>query len=452
MRDSQALGTESIGKLLFHQAFPAAIGFMVMSINMVVDTIYVGQYISDLAIGAIGIAMPISFLISSFGMAVGIGGASIVSRALGEKNNEKAQRAFNNQISLTTVGASIVILLGYLFKEPILHLFGAKGELMELSNVYFTILLVGIPFLTGAMMANSNLRAEGKAKFPMVIMIIISLSNILFDEIFVAQLGWGMEGAGWATALSYIAGGSTLAIYYLSGKAELKVQPALFKFDKLIVKEIFSIGMVSFIRQGSVSIVAIVLNHALFYYGSLNEVGGENAISIYSLVSRIAMFAFFPLIGISQGLMPIVGYNYGAGNFNRVKETMNKSLASGLLIAAFIGGFLLIGSSYIPTIFAKEDVMLENTPQAIFWVFLITPFLIFQLAGASYYQAIGRALPALLLTLSKQAFLIPFILILPVYLGLEGIWYSFTAADLVSSLVCYYFLIKGLKRLGVQVS
>ena len=146
MQKSSLLGTEKISKLLYQQAFPAAIGFMVMSINMVVDTYFVGQYIGNLAIGAISIVMPISFLISSFGMAVGIGGASIISRALGAKDEDKAQRAFNNQITLTTVGSSLFILLGFLFKTPILSLFGAQGELMEYSDIYFTLILFGMPF------------------------------------------------------------------------------------------------------------------------------------------------------------------------------------------------------------------------------------------------------------------------------------------------------------------
>ena len=449
MQKSQLLGTEKIPKLLFQQALPAAIGFMIMSINMVVDTYFVGQYIGSLAIGAISIVMPISFLISSFGMAVGIGGASIISRALGAKDRDKAQRAFNNQITLTTVGASVFILIGLVFKEPILSLFGAQGDLLEYSSVYFSIILYGMPFLTGAMMANSNLRAEGKAKFPMVIMIILSVTNILLDYVFVAKLNWGMEGAAWATTLSYVFGGGTLAVYYLSGKAELKIIPRYFKLEKKIVKEIASIGIVSLVRQGSISILTIILNRSLFKYGVLKGIGGENAVSIYGIVNRIAMFAFFPLIGIAQGMMPIVGYNFGAKQFERVKIVVRISVIWGFSIAGFIGILLLVFSTSIPRIFNDEAILLEYTPYAIFWVFLATPLLILQLVGATYYQAIGKGLPALLLTLTKQGFfLIPIVLVLPTFFGLEGIWYSFPIADFFSALVCFYFLRKGVKKLG----
>lgn len=449
MRKSELLGTEKISRLLYQQALPAAIGFMVMSINMIVDTYFVGQYIGSLAIGAISIVMPISFLISSFGMAVGIGGASIISRALGAKENDKAQRAFNNQITLTTIGASLFILIGFVFKAPILSLFGANGNLLEYSDIYFSIILYGMPFLTGAMMANSNLRAEGRAKFPMIIMIILSVSNILLDYIFVVQLGWGMEGAAWATTFSYVFGGGTLAVYYLSGKAELKIIPKYFKLESGIVTEIASIGIVSLVRQGLISILTIVLNHSLFYYGVQKGIGGEIAVSIYGIVNRIAMFAFFPLIGIAQGVMPIVGYNFGAKQNDRVKEVVRIAVIWGFIIAGIIAALLLVFSAYIPAIFSNDPLLLEYTPTAIFWVFLATPLLILQLVGATYYQAIGKGLPALLLTLTKQGFfLIPIVLSLPLYYGLEGIWYSFPMADFLSAIVCYYFLMKGLKRLS----
>ncbi len=448
MQKSSLLGTEKISKLLYQQAFPAAIGFMVMSINMVVDTYFVGQYIGVLAIGAISIVMPISFLISSFGMAVGIGGASIISRALGAKDEDKAQRAFNNQITLTTVGSSLFILLGFLFKTPILSLFGAQGELMEFSDIYFTLILFGMPFLSGAMMANSSLRAEGKARLPMIIMIILSISNIVMDYIFVAKRGWGMEGAAWATTISYVFGGVTLAVYYLAGRAELKIKPQYFRLEKAIVAEIASIGMVSMVRQGSISMLTIILNHSLFYYGVAKGIGGEMAVSIYGIVNRIAMFAFFPLIGIAQGMMPIVGYNFGAKQFDRVKEVVRIAVIWGFAIAGLIASLLLGFSDYIPGIFNNEALLLEHTPTAIFWVFLATPLLILPLVGATYYQAIGKGLSALLLTLTKQGFfLIPIVLILPNYFGLEGVWYSFTIADVLSAAVCYYFLVNGLRKL-----
>ena len=196
--NSSHLGEEYIPKLLLKQALPAAIGFMVMSMNMIVDTYFVGQYIGELAIGAISVVFPISFLFSSIGMSIGIGG-SIVSRSLGGGDLKKALLSFNNQISLTILLALSAILLGIFLKIPILNIFGAKGAIMPLANTYFSIVLIGIPFLALSMMANNNLRAEGKAKIAMIALLIPSILNIILDYIFIDIFNWGMEGAGWAT-------------------------------------------------------------------------------------------------------------------------------------------------------------------------------------------------------------------------------------------------------------
>ena len=175
---SSYLGTMPIPKLLLKQSLPAAIGFMVMSLNMVVDTFFVGQYIGGLAIGAISVTFPISFLFSSIGMSIGIGGGSIVSRALGSDKKDRAQLAFNNQIMLTLILAFLVIGVGVFLKYPILDLFGAKDGIMPLADTYFSIVLIGIPFLALSMMANNNLRAEGKAKVSMIVLLIPSFVNL----------------------------------------------------------------------------------------------------------------------------------------------------------------------------------------------------------------------------------------------------------------------------------
>ena len=449
---SSFLGTEKIPKLLLKQALPAAIGFMVMSLNMVVDTFFVGQYIGELAIGAISVIFPISFLFSSIGMSIGIGGGSIVSRALGNNDDKKAQLAFNNQISLTIFLAIIAIIIGLFFKIPILDIFGAKGEIMPFANSYFSIVLIGIPFLALSMMANNNLRAEGKAKIAMISLLIPSVVNIVLDYIFIDIIDLGMVGAGWATTISYLGSAGYIIYFYLAKKAELKVKLVLFKLNKLIVSEIFKIGSVNLLRQGTISLLAIVLNNTLFYYGNLQGgMGGEIAISVYGLATRMTMFALFPLIGIAQGFMPIAGYNYGAKMYDRVNSVIKIALIYGFIIASFIGIILMVSSDLIPYIFTKDTKLIKHAPNAIFWIFSATPVIVFHLIAPSYYQAIGKAIPALLLTLTKQGlFLIPLVLILPIYFGIEGVWYSFPISDIISAGICFYFLRKSTSKLTLN--
>lgn len=446
MQGSLKLGTDKIGKLLASQAIPAAIGFMLMSFNMIVDTFFVGQYIGKLAIGAVGIVTPIAFLMSSVGMAIGVGGGSIVSRALGGKEQGKVQLAFNNQISLTIVISFLLSVIGYVFMDDILSVYGALGDLKEYSEIYYSRLLIGIPFLSISMMANSNLRAEGKPKIAMLVLLVPSVFNMILDYIFIIVFDYGMEGAAWATSISYIASFLGIAYYYLADKGELKIDLKLFKPNLKICTEIFSIGSVSVVRQGAISLLTIIINEKLFTYGLAEGLSGEDAITVYTIVNRIAMFAFFPLIGISQGFVPIVGYNYGAKNYGRVRETIKMALVYGFFISILLSGTLILSATYIPLLFSDDAVILTYTPNAIFWIFLASPVLIFQLIGASYFQALGNGRIALILSLSKQLFfVIPLLYIIPPYFGLSGIWYTFPIADILSAILCSIFLYKGQK-------
>ena len=320
---------------------------------------------------------------------------------------------------------------------------------MPLAISYFNIVLLGIPFLALSMMANNNLRAEGKAKVAMVALLIPSVLNIFLDYLFIDIMNWGMEGAGWATSISYIGCAVFIAYFYISGKGELKVIPQLFKIDKKIISEIFSIGSVNLVRQGTISLLAIVLNNTLYYYGNLEGgMGGEIAISVYGLATRMTMFALFPLIGIAQGFMPIAGYNFGAKKYERVSKVINTALISGMIIASFIGGLLVFGADLIPYIFTKDQKLITFAPNAIFWIFSSTPIIVFHLIPPSFYQAIGKAKPALFLTLIRQGvFLIPLVLILPRYFGIEGVWYSFPISDILSAIICYSFLKISTKKL-----
>lgn len=445
---SERLGTEHIPTLLWRQALPASIGFMVMSVYMLVDTIFVGRFVGSLGIAAVSVVMPISFLISSIGMGIGIGGGSIVSRALGEGNKERANTAFGNQISMTITLSLFVFVLGFIFTEPILKLFGARGDIMPYAKAYFNILLFGIPFLAWLMMSNNNMRAEGKANKAMTVMLISSVLNIILDYLFIVVWDYGIEGAAWATTLSYFSAAIFTIIYFTSGKSELIALWDDFRIRLSIFKEITSIGGVTIIRQGSISLLAIVLNYMLFQYGEKEGIGGEQAISAYGIVNRMSMFVFFPIIGITQGFMPIAGYNYGARHFERVKEVIFTAIKWGVAIGVVICFALIYFSEEVTRWFTDNEVLLNTTPKAITWIFMAAPIIVVQILSSTYYQAIGKALPALLLTLTKQFFfLVPILLIFPKFLGLNGIWYSFTLSDILSGLVCGYFLYKAGQKL-----
>lgn len=440
---TEELGTESISKLIVKQAIPAAIGFLVMSIYMVVDTIFVGHWVGSLAIGAITVVMPITFLISSIGMSIGVGGASMISRFLGKDDLLSANQTFGNQISLNLGLASIFVILGILYQEQILSLFGAKGDILPYAKEYFHVILYGIPFLAWAMMSNNVMRAEGKATMAMLVMLVPAVLNTILDPIFIYYFDMGLYGAGLATTISYISSALFSLGYFIFGKGELKIIPAFFKLRLQIIKEIGAIGSITLARQGTISLLAIVLNNSLFSYG------GEFAISVYGIVSRMMMFSLFPVMGLTQGFLPIAGYNYGAENFERVKETVKKSILYGTVIASVTYLFIFLFADQISKAFTTDPHLLENTPYAMVVIFMATPLICMQLIGTAYYQALGKAIPALLLTLTKQGFfLIPLVLILPIFWSINGIWYAFPISDILSSTVTYLFLRKALNKLN----
>ena len=429
------LGTQKINKLLIKQAVPATIGILVMSLNMIVDTIFVGQWIGVLAIAAITVVLPIAFLFSSIGMGIGIGGSSIISRALGANNSEKAFLTFGNQICLTVILAILFVILGNIFSAPILDLFGAKGAILPIASEYFRVIIYGVPFLAFAMMGNPTIRAEGKPKFAMYAMMVPAVLNILLDILFIKYFNWGMYGAGLATSISYASCGLYILYFFLSSKSELQIIPKNFKLDFDIVKEITQLGGVTIVRQGAISILMIVLNYSLYKYG------GEISIAVYGIINRVMMFALSPVLGVTQGFLPVAGFNIGANNNERVKETIKKSIYFGSVLGSLIFIAIVIFKEEIIGVFTNDATLLAQTPNAMLTAFLVTPIVTMQLIGSAYFQAAGKAMPALLLTLLKQGiFLIPLAYILPMYYGVNGVWWSFPIADTLATIITIWIL------------
>ena len=433
---SEELGKKDIKKLLIQQAVPSSIGILFMSVNILVDTIFVGQWIGSLAIAAVTVVLPITFFISSLGMAIGVGGGSVLSRALGSNNKEKALFTFANQIMMTFLLASIFVIFGLFFSDEMLALFGAKGNIIAPAKEFFLPIIISVPFLALCMMGNNIIRAEGKAKFAMYAMIIPAFVNIILDIVFIKFMNMGMLGAALATAISYFTC-FVFVLWFFVYKSELRLELRHFQFQFLLVKEITELSFVTFSRQGVVSVLSIILNHTLYTYG------GEHSIAVYGIISRMLMFALFPILGITQGFLPIAGFNYGAKNYDRVKESVNVSIKYAALLATVIFVIILILAKPVVAVFTNDPAVIAETPNALRWVFAASPIIAIQLIGAAYFQAAGKAKKALFLTLTKQGFfLIPLVLILPHFFGIFGVWVAFPIADILSTIITAYFLKK----------
>ncbi len=450
---SEELGKEPIGKLLIKQAVPASIGILVMSLNVLVDSIFVGNWIGSIAIAAINVVLPVSFFIAALGMAIGIGGSSIISRALGANNHEKALKTFGNQITLTLLVTVTMVTLGLYYVDNLIPAFGGKGSIFDPAKIYYTIILYGVPFLALCMMGNTVIRAEGKPKFAMIAMIIPSVGNLLMDYVFIYIFDWGMYGAAWATTVGYLLCFGYILYFFLSKNSELKISLSHFGLDPAILREISSLGFVTLARQAVTSITYLLMNNILF------SLGGEPMVAVYAIIGRMLMFALFPVFGVTQGFLPIAGYNYGAAYYDRVKESIFTAIKYAALVATLVfvvlmlfpGEFAALFLSNRPGLSAEElatnQFVLQHTPFAMRLVFAATPIIALQLIGAAYFQAVGKAIPALLLTLTRQGFFfIPLILLLPHFFQEAGVWISFPIADVLATVVTGIYLRKEIKK------
>ena len=438
---SSSLATQAIPKLLIQQALPASVGILVMSLNILIDTLFVGQWIGAYAIAAINIVLPVSFFIAALGMSIGIGGSSIISRALGDKNKALATKTFGNQLALTLTVTLLFSGLGLFFSDQIIPIFGGKDTLFDIAKIYYVIVLYGVPVLGFCMMSNTVIRAEGKPKNAMYAMLLPSISNLLLDYVFIKVLDLGMYGAAWATTLSYGVCAGYILYFFSSKKSELNLVLSDFKLDAKIVKEIGALGFVTLSRQAMVSITVLLVNNILY------QLGGASILAVYAIISRMLMFATFPILGITQGFLPIAGYNFGAKLYDRVRQVIWVSLKYATLLATLVFLLIFYFADAVPYLFTKEFKVANATPSALRWVFAALPIVGIQLIGAAFFQAIGKATPALLLTLTRQGFFfIPLLFLFSSQWGIIGVWMSFPASEVLATLVTAYFLRQEIKK------
>ncbi len=433
MKHSEKLGNHNINKLLVELSVPSVIGMLAVSIYHIADTIFIGHGVGSMAIAGVAVALPLLFTLNVFGHAIGIGGASIVSRALGAGNKEKAVTTLNNLLLVILVINIVFYTIAYSFLELLLTVFGANYEIMPYAYDYAKIALIGSFSLNILFVVMNIIRAEGNAKFPMKVQLMAAGLNVILNPIFIFVFHWGVTGAAIATSISQFIG-AFLAILYFSGfkKSELylKLNLVFTKPDFSIIKECFAIGASSFARQSATAVMIIALNNALMLYS------GSMGVAAFGIIYRLAMFIFMPLFGINQGFMPIAGYNYGAKKNARVFQVLKIAVfySTALCILALAGFWLF--STQLILMFTTDPQLIEIASAGLKIVIIAFPVIGFQIIGSGLFQSLGKAWAALFLALSRQVlFLIPLIIILPSYLGINGIWYSFPAADVLAAVI-----------------
>ena len=440
----EMLGTMGIGKLLMKLSIPAMIGMLVNALYNVVDTIYLGRGVGPLAIGGLTVAFPFQMIVMAIGLTIGVGAASVISRSLGAGNREKAYHTAGTALLLAVVIGLLMTLGGALFLDNLLRLFGASDTIMEYARSYLSVVLVGIPLISFSMTSNNIVRSEGKAMIAMISMLIGTGMNIILDPVFIFLLHLGIKGAAAATVISQGLSFLFLFFFFVTGKSSLKLKPHHLVPDFRLFKEILLIGLPVFVRQAGGSVFAVIMNNVLLVYG------GDYAISTFGIINKLMMFTLMPIFGVVQGFQPIAGYNYGAGKFDRVQKSIKASVGAATIIASFSFIGMMIFPGFLIRMFTTDETLLAMAVHALRRVVIFIPFVGLQIVGATFFQAMGKALPSLILGMTRQIiFLIPLVLILPHFLGLDGVWLSFPGADIGAVSVTLFWLLRELKNLGI---
>ncbi|MDG5787997.1 MATE family efflux transporter [Evansella sp. AB-P1] len=439
-QQSLRLGTESIPKLLKDLSIPAIIGMFVMALYNVVDTIFISHAVGISGVAGVTIAFPIMMIMMAIAAALGIGGSSVISRRLGAQKSEDANNVFGN-ILFMVLGFSVLGMIGaFIFIEQLLRLFGATPDIIVYASDYLFPILIGTFFFTFSFTTNAIIRSEGNSRFAMMTMIIPSVLNIILSPIFIYGFNLGVQGAAIATVISQASVTFVIIKYFLSGKSTLTFSFSKFKLRFDLMKEVIVIGLPAFFRQVAGSVMMIAINAMLIQYG------GEFYVGVFGIVQRVLMFTLMPMMGILQGMQPIIGYNYGAKQFERLRDTVWLGIKLVTLYSAIIFVIIMVFPDMFMKLFTTDEAVIQAGTDGMRIMFLAAILIGIQVLSGGLYQALGKAKPALILSMSRQVlFLIPLVLILPHFFGVAGVWIAFPVADVLSFALSAIFLYKDRK-------
>jgi len=441
------LADENIGALLWRLSIPAMVGMGVMASYNLVDAIFIGRGVGTLGIAGLAICSPVQLINLAIGQMIGMGAASIISRALGAGDAARAHRAFGNALLMVIVFAVVLTSGALTFLDQLLKVFGATKEILPYARDYLAVILWGTAFRFYAMSHNNIIRSEGRAKIAMTVMIIGAGVNILLDPVFIFGLGMGMRGAALATVLAQACTTTFIVYYFRSGRSSLSMSPRDVLPSWPIIRETLAVGASSFARMVAGSAVVVVLNRSLGHYG------GNVAIATYGVLNRIIHFAFMPTMGFAQALQPVAGFNYGARRYDMARLALR---VSGIRSTVFASGafvLLMVFARPMIQLFTRDSELIELSVSSLRIIALAFPVIGIQMMGATMFLALGRAGPALFLSLSRQIiFLIPLVLLFPLAMGLNGVFTAFPVADVLATVVTVVMLVRELKRLkGMEV-
>lgn len=450
---SNPLGTVPVKKLLGQFAIPSIIAMLVSALYNIVDQFFIGRSVGELGNAATNISFPLSISCVAIALLFGIGGASAFNLAMGAEEKEKAGHFIGNSAVMLFGCGVVLCIITELFLTPLLHFFGSPANVLEYAKTYTRITAFGFPFLILATGGGHLVRADGSPKFTMLSNLTGAVINTILDAIFVFGFGWGMAGAAFATIIGQIVS-FAMVVYYLANYKTVKLEKKHLRIEAQYVEKITALGAAPCSNQLAMMVVQIIMNKSLKYYGSLSVYGEAIPIACVGIITKVNMLYFSFIIGISQGLQPIVSFNYGAGMYERVRKAYKTAVSYGAVISIVAFILFQIFPRNIISVFGNGSEEYYTFATNYFRIFLFVTFLNFlQPITSNFFTAIGKPKRGIFLSLTRQIiFLLPLLIIFPLIVGINGIMYAGPIADLLAAIVGIIMIVYEFKEKEYQIS
>ena len=435
--NAMELGTQPVGKLLMQYAIPAIIAMTASSLYNIVDSIFIGQGVGPLAISGLAVTFPFMNLGAAFGAMVGVGASTLISVKLGQRDYTTAQIVLGNVITLNTIIGVVYTIVCLMFLDPILYFFGASADTIVYARDFMEVILLGNIFTHMYLGLNAVLRASGHPQKAMYATINTVIINTILAPIFIYGFDWGIRGAAIATVIAQIVS-LIWQLKILTNKNELlHLRRGIYHLQSKIVRNMIAIGLSPFCMNVASCFIVIFINQGL------KEYDGDLAIGAYGIVNRLTFICVMIVMGITQGMQPIAGYNYGAQQYHRVNEVLKLAIWGATAVTTFT---FLVGE-LVPeltvSIFTTDEGLISRAAEGFRISVLLFPIVGFQMVTSNFFQSIGMANKAIFLSLTRQLlFLLPCLIVLPRFMGAAGIWWSMPISDLIASIVAAVLLYK----------
>lgn len=432
----------SVGKLLWKYSLPAIVGTVVMSLYNIIDRVFIGQGVGPDAIAGLAITFPVMNLASALGMLIGVGSSSRVSIVLGQGNKDMAFKILGNSIIMTVVLGLCYITAFAVFMEDILVLFGASEKTLPYAYDFMMYILPGMLFMNLCYSYNNVMRASGYPTRAMVTMFIGAGLNVILAPIFIFVLDWGIKGAAIASDISMLVSAAFVMAHFMSRRSELHFKRGIYRLEKSILLSVVSIGAAPFLINCAGCAINAIVNNMLYRHG------GDSSVAAMGIFTTYTQLLVTVVIGICQGMQPIVGFNYGARLFGRLRRTYYLAVAAGSAVCVAGTLFSLAFPHYIAMAFTTDGALINVTSNGLSVAMLMFWGVGFQIVSTNFFQSLGMAAKSIFLSLTRQIiFLIPLLLLLPPCFGLKGVWSAFPASDALAILVTVVLIMREFGKL-----